>query len=294
MSILISTLLDRVEQEFSQPEIIWENMTISKEDMKFLHDECNNDSEFDPSNKRKSMLNGMLNGDLVTIMSKCKYGQILAIFETIDQVAELPWDLWGRILRMFSEPTRKPFKIFFLANRSLREFPSGIEPISPENINGGYTYRCNPETIMVYRAEDATRVLIHELQHSCCLDRPENSLDIIEAETEAWAELFYIAILSQGKRYMFKDLLQRQSEWMIEQNKKVKKHMKHPLEPNNNAMEFPWRYTIGKEQVWDNWGILRKDKMKPSIKVGNSLRLTYPPNKILKDRYKVLQISTIL
>jgi len=213
----------------------------------------------------------------------------MAIFETMDQMAELPWDLWGRILRMFSESSRKPFKIFFLANRSLREFPSGEEPISPENINGGYTYRCDPETIVIYRAEDATRVLIHELQHSCCLDKPENSVDILEAETEAWAELIYIAILSQGKKYMFNDLLQRQSEWMIKQNKKVRNHM---INPDN--IEFPWRYTIGKEKVWDRWGILRRDEMKPVIKVGNSLRLTYPPTNGLRERFKVLATSTIL
>jgi hypothetical protein len=190
---------------------------------------------------------------------------------------------------MFSEPFRKPFKIFFLANRSLRQFPSEDEPITPENINGGYTYRCDPETIVIYRAEDATRVLIHELQHSCCLDNPENGVDIIEAETEAWAELFYVAIISQGKKYIFKDLIQRQSEWMIKQNRKVRQHMMGP-----NTMEFPWRYTIGKEEVWERWGILRRDEMKPVINVGKSLRLTYPPNNVLKNRFKVIKESTIL
>ena len=289
MSILVNTLLDRVQKEFSQPEIVWENTDISGKDLSFLKEECSKDSEFDPINKRKQMFNDMIDGKSFVVMSKCKWGQVMAVFETMDQMAELPWDLWGRILRMFYEPFRKPFKIFFLANKSLREFPLNDEPISPENINGGYTYRCDPETIVIYRAEDATRVLIHELQHSCCLDKPENGIDIVEAETEAWAELFYVAIISQGKKYMFKDLLQRQSEWMIKQNRKVKKHMKNP-----NSMEFPWRYTLGKEEVWERWGILRRDEMKPTILVGDSLRLTYPPSVILKDRFKVIRNSTIL
>jgi hypothetical protein len=207
----------------------------------------------------------------------------------MEQMAELPWDLWGRILRMFSEPPRKPFKIFFLANKNLREFPPVGEPIKPENINGGYTYRCNPETVVIYRAEDATRVLIHELQHSCCLDKPENGVDIVEAETEAWAELIYVAILSQGKKYIFNDLLKRQSEWIRKQNAKVRKHMTNP-----NSQEFPWRYTIGKEDVWQRWGILSKDDLTPPIKVENSLRLTYPPNNILKQRFKVIHYSDIL
>jgi len=88
---------------------------------------------------------------------------------------------------------------------------------------------------------------------------------------------------------MFKDLLQRQSEWIIKQNRKVRKHMVKP-----DSMEFPWRYTIGKEEVWERWGILRRDEMKPVVLVGNSLRLTYPPSNILKQRFKVINISTIL
>lgn len=300
MSILINTLLDRVQKEFTKPDVIWQNIPLHTKDFEFLKEECNKNSEFDPLNKRKRMFDDMVNGKLLVIASKCEYGQIVGLLETMEQIAEVPWGLWGRILRMFSEPSRKPFKVFFLADKSLREFPSGNEAITPENINGGYTYRCDPETIFVYRAEDATRVLIHELQHSCCLDNPKNSVDVLEAETEAWAELFYIAILSQGKKYMFNDLLQRQSEWMIKQNKKVKKHMKNPNtavfieEDNDIIMEFPWRYTIGKEDVWERWGILRKDEMKPEIKIGNSLRLTYPPTNILKERFKVIKESIIL
>lgn len=292
--------MDRVQREFSEPEVIWENSEVNQKDLNFLRDECNKDSEFDPINKRKKMFDGMMNGNLYMMVSKCEYGQVMAIFETMEQMAELPWGLWGRILRLFSEPFRKPFKVFFLANKSLRQFPRGDEPISPENINGGYTYRCDPETIVIYRAEDATRVLIHELQHSCCLDNPENGIDLVEAETEAWAELFYVAILSQGKKYMFKDMLQRQSEWMIKQNRKVRRHMRNPDSPilvekgQPDGMEFPWRYTIGKEEVWERWGILRRDEMKPVINVGNSLRLTYPPTTILKERFKVLNESTIL
>jgi hypothetical protein len=289
MSILLSTVLDRIRKEFELPEVEWVNSEIKKEDLKFLGEECNKDSEFDPLNKRQSMYNNIMTGNAFVVVCKCKYGQVMAAFETMEQMAELPWDLWGRILRMFSEPWRQPFKVFFLANRNIREFPPDSEPIKPENINGGYTYRCNPETIVIYRAEDATRVLIHELQHSCCLDKPENGIDIVEAETEAWAELFYVATLSQGKSFIFKDLLKRQSEWIRKQDIKVRKHMVDP-----NSMEFPWRYTIGKEDVWRRWGILSDTNLHPPIHLGNSLRLTYPPNDVLKHRFKVIKESTIL
>ena len=289
MAALLNTILDRIKRDFEEPEPEWVNTDVKDADLKFLHDECTKDSEFDPHNKRKSMYESLTSGNMYVVVAKCEYGQVFCAFETMEQMGQMPWGLWGRILRMFAEEDRKPFKVFFLANKSLREFPPGKEPITPENINGGYTYRCDPETILIYRAEDATRVLIHELQHSCCLDKPENGVDIVEAETEAWAELFYMAILSQGRKYMFNDLIKRQSEWMRKQNAKVRKHMKHP-----DSMEFPWRYTIGKEEVWKRWGILSYEDLKPEIRMPNSLRLTYPVTGILKDRFKVSRDSTIL
>lgn len=289
MSILIKTLLDRIITEFSLPEPKWEAIIINEDDFNFLNEECNIESDFDPLNLRKIMFNKMINGDTCISMNKCEYGQVFVIFENLAQKCDLPWGLWGRILRLFTENNKKPFKIFFLASKQLREFPPDTQQIKPEHINGGYTYRCNPETIVIYRAEDATRVLIHELQHSCCLDKVKMGVDIIEAETEAWAELFYIAILSQGKKYIFNDLLQRQSEWIRKQNSIVKTHMK-----NIDSMEFPWRYTVGKEEIWNRWGILRQDDTRPIIHVRNSLRLTYPANNILKERYKVPVKSTII
>jgi hypothetical protein len=289
MSILIDTLLERVQKEFSLPEPEWQTVHITDSDMNYLDEECNKESEFDPLNKRHKMYENMMDGLNVSIKVKCQFGEVIMVFEDESQIGQFPLELWGRIFRMFREKDKKPFRVFFLASKSLREFPDKIHTISPENINGGYTYRCNKETIFIYRAEDATRVLIHELQHSCCLDNIDKSLDEIEAETEAWAELFYVAFLSQGKKYIFKDLIQRQSEWMKKQNRIVRQHMGNP-----NSREFPWRYTIGKEEIWRRWGIFREDEVKPVINVGNSLRLTYPPNKGLKIAFDVSLDSTML
>jgi len=289
MSVLIDTLLDKVRREFNQKAPEWSVTTVSRDDIQFLDEECTKDSEFDPLNKRKEMYRNMQNGVAVSVAAKCEYGQVLAVFDNSEQLSCVPWDLWGRIFRMYSDKHHnKPFKVYFLANTHLRHFPPGKQPIKPQNINGGYTYRCNRETILIYRAEDATRVLIHELMHSCCLDKPENGVDIVEAETEAWAELVYIALLSRGKRQVFADLLKKQSEWMIKQNEEVKKYMRDP-----NSMEFPWRYTIGKELVWRRWGVLRENA-KGDIKLNNSLRLTVPPSNKLKEEFKVELNSTIL
>ena len=143
--------------------------------------------------------------------------------------------------------------------------------------------KSNTEKIVIKRAKEETRVLIHELQHASCLDK-HHSIDLLEAETEAWAELIYIGLLSGGKKCIFNDICNRQSEWIVKQNARVKKYI-------GNTRAFPWRYTVGKEEVWRRWNILTKFTSGLKVK---SLRLTFPPNEIVKRRFNVSKHSTIL
>jgi hypothetical protein len=280
-------VLDIIQQEFSKPEPKWTEKPISKSDFDFMTSECNKASPFDPANKRKELLTKLHRGDAISTSIHSVYGIINIVFENRHQKDEVPYGLWIRIMRLFSEKaSAKPFKVFFMANTHLREFPVGGESISPHNINGGYTYHCNKETICIYRAEDATRVLIHELNHACCLDKMENGIDMVEAETEAWAELVYVALLSKGIKRVFDSLLRKQSQWIVQQNKQVRKYMKNP-----DTMEFPWRYTIGREGMWRKWGILEDTHQ---IKPIGSLRLTHPPSNPIKGEFKVKIQSTIL
>ena len=136
----------------------------------------------------------------------------------------------------------------------------------------------------MYRAEDATRVLIHELMHSCCLDDMSLGIDRVEAETEAWAELMYVGLLSRGNTKLFYELLQKQSNWIASQNEVLRRRMKHPT-------EFPYRYTVAKEKVWLRWGIFRPSKR---IQINDSLRLTCPPSAAIKSSFGVSFKSTIL
>uniref|UniRef100_A0A6C0KQY2 Peptidase n=1 Tax=viral metagenome TaxID=1070528 RepID=A0A6C0KQY2_9ZZZZ len=289
MSILIDILLDSIRNEFEKKEPSWQLSSLTEEDMHFLKKECMQDSEFDPSNKRKTMFEDLVKGKAPVVLASCPYGQVTAVFEHPKQIEEVPWGLWARIFRLYSEKKRgKPFKVYFLANTKRRYFPPGKQEITPENINGGYTYPCNRETILIYRAEDATRVILHELMHSCCLDKHENGVDQVEAETEAWAEAVYVAFLSEGDPVRFQGLLDRQSNWMLSQNEEVKKHMK-----NLTSKEFPWRYTLGKEEVWRRWGLF-ETKRASRVAIKNSLRLTFPVDNAIKKRFQVKESSTIL
>ena len=255
---------------------------------KWIQKECQADSDFDTLRLRKRVLQQkQQKQQKQTLYATCPYGSIVVCAEgTIHPLHDIPWDLWGRILRLFYK--KHPFTIYFLASSSLRLFPAHYSsPIRPENINGGYTYPCRPDTIVIYRAEDATRVLIHELQHASCLDHPERGIDWVEAETEAWAELFYTALLAKGNRDKWNKVWSRQWKWIQQQNEQVARHMRSPL-----SKEFPWRYTIGKEEVIRGWfPSLPSSSSSSSIP---SLRLTVPPTAEQKREHGIRPSSTIL
>lgn len=279
-----------IRHEYLKNEPRWISSEMDPEDMSFLEKECNIDSEFDPLHTRQRLLSQLKQGHAKYDVKQCPYGQVIAVYEKEEQKNDIPWGLWGRILRMYTtEGTSgldpKPFKVYFLANTNLRIAPPLGKKIEPQHINGGYTYPCNHETIMIYRAEDATRVLLHELMHSSCLDHHEHGIDRVEAETEAWAELLYIGFLSQGNRQRFNRLYQLQSDWIQTQNQLVRKHVKRPL-------DFPARYTLEKEKVWQEWGIMLP--YGHTVHSGRSMRLTAPPDATFKKQWKVSSSSTIL
>ena len=289
---LLDAVFDVVRYEYEKLEPVWKTSRIVTTDREFLENECSNDSEFDPFGWRKQMYDMYLNGKAMVEVRECAYGRVLAL-GTEHMLDGIPWGLWGRILRLYCQT--KKAKILFLASPYLRtvvtrasphpSHPSKkYPPIGPENINGGYTYHCNMETIVIYRAEDATRVLIHELQHASCLDHMEHGVDIVEAETEAWAELLYAGLLSQGEKPLFHELVKKQADWMQAQNAVVKRHIHH-------ERQFPWRYTVGKEEVWERWGLCNgrsgRNSPHPSHNPMHSLRLTPPPTAALKRDFGV-------
>jgi len=290
---LLDAVFDMVRYEYEKLEPAWKTSHITSADIAFLEKECSHPSEFDPFDWRKQMLEMYQNGTAIADVRECAYGRVIAI-GSHDVLDGVPWGLWGRILRLYCQG--KKAKIYFLASPYPRTIPSGSKPLGPENINGGYTYSCNMETIVVYRAEDATRVLLHELQHGSCLDHHEHDTDLVEAETEAWAELLYAGLLSQGKRQLFHELVKKQADWIQAQNQVVKRHLHH-------ERQFPWRYTVGKEEVWRRWGLLEgQGRVSHALSCAShfsrgcggihaptmySLRLTPPPSAELQRDFGV-------
>jgi hypothetical protein len=123
--------------------------------------------------------------------------------------------------------------------------PKG-QPVGPEHVNGGYCYPCNPHSIVIYREEEATRVLLHELLHAACTDPQEASLPIKEATTETWAELLLVGLVSKGNESAAKTYWAKQSQWIANQNELLR------TQYSVRAPEdYAWRYTVGREGILD-------------------------------------------
>lgn len=238
MELVFPILLNTIKEEFNNPIFI-EKSNLTLEDKTFIEKEINMDCTYDSFGLRKKTWDNRKS----IIVKKKSNVKIIAILESIDQITNIDWELWFHIINLFG---KKNLRVIFFVNSTKREFPEN--EFIPGAINGGYAYPCDGDTIVIYREEDATRVLIHELFHFYCTDI-DGTIDEKEASTEAWAELVLCAVLSKGNKSMFEEFLKLQRGWMEKQNEIIKKY---------NKENSVWRYTIEKEKIWDKWNICNK------------------------------------
>ena len=210
---------------------------------------------------------GYIEGRYKLVCKSCPYAKVLVFVEK-GQPDPTPWIQWGEIFYIFGQ-NHEPWRVGFFPAKVHRRLPDLTEPVGPEHVNGGYTMPCSTNGIVIYRKEEATRVLLHELFHASCCDRPELCLEDKEAETEAWAELVLIAYLAKGKKAVGKRLLQKQLEWMMRQHATLRQFYKI-----QGMQDYIWRYTLAREEAFCRLGILVP--METISKPQYSSRLTHP------------------
>ena len=151
-------------------------------------------------------------------------------------------------------PKSGVWQIYLYANPTKRILPPHGS-IGPEHLNGGYTYPCNNDSIVIYRYEEATRVLIHELLHSACTDDHSKHVVDKEAATESWAELFLVALLSEGDKKKADKLWKIQDHFIQDVNYTVRTF--HNV---NTEHDYGSRYTTMREDVLSSFGIVLDPK----------------------------------
>jgi hypothetical protein len=159
------------------------------------------------------------------------------------------WNLWWRCVRLLI-PSSKKVRILLFGHPKERIAPYKHQPITNEHLNGGSAYQCNPMSIVLYRKEEVSRVLIHELFHASCSDPYHFDTPQIEADTEAWAELFLCGMAAKGKLQPWIRYLREQIAWAVRQAATVE--VDHNV---HSSGEYAWRYLVGRLAVWRRLGI---------------------------------------
>jgi hypothetical protein len=277
--------LETIVAKINTAKYTWVRDEPTEDDLSYiLKQGLQTPSPFDPLNLREQVFKDLRAGKAKLV---CRVGlsppaKILAV---VYPETKIPWELFGRIFSAVGKPTlpAKQWRVIWFAHPRKREFPKKEpeantlnaslhnEAIQPLHVNGGYAYACQPETIVIYREEEAARVLVHELLHAACTDDMKNPEELREVLTESWAELFLIAILAKGSLTKAKKLWRMQAQWIIDQETVLKGY--GVLTPLNYA----WRYTVGRREVMEGMGLrFPAPSANPMFVLGGSLRFTSP------------------
>ena len=229
--------------------------------------EATTGAQFDRMGLKRSVWDAWRSGTVQLECWECGTARIVAF---MPRGVKLPLDTWGRIVQWFGPaPNGKPWIIYWFAARTPRRFPGLGQDLGPEHVNGGYTVPCSTDGVFIYREEEATRVLIHELLHAACLDKTAWSIPMREAMIETWAELILVALQSKGQPAAAASLWAKQAQWIADSNWRARRE-----NGTVDMSDYAWRYLAGREQMYLRLGVVL-----PPARSGHpsgSLRFTHP------------------
>ncbi len=274
LPLILEPMVDSVGRRVTTRPI-WVDDQPTQDDLTHIQEQTDSNSRFDKLHLRSIMLKDLAAGRAKLL---CKRGpQKAKVLAIVYPGTEPDWDLWGRILLAFGSP-KTPWRIVWFAHPKERKIPESStqnnhgEIVGPEHLNGGYAYPCRPETIVIYRKEEAARVLVHELLHASCTDNMNLTEPWREVLTETWAELFLVAVQAKGSRQKAGQLWAAQAQWIADQEDFLTR-----LYNVRGPEDYAWRYTVGRRVVLERMGISLPGSSVDSIAaVGGSLRYTTP------------------
>lgn len=270
MFLVLETLIENVRNLNKLPQQRWSDDNLTDLDRTNLEKESHSDSKFDTLQLRKKLFDAFKENRAKTIVKKTDNARVVILTEDVNQ--KYPWELWALIFQWFGVPSNGSYwQVYLYASDVKRILPTS-GPVGPDHLNGGYTFPCKPDCIVVYRYEEATRVIIHELLHASCTDNHENITEVKEALTETWAELFLVALLSNGHKKLGEKLWNIQDHHIQDLNYTVRTF--HNV---NSASDYGARYTIMREDVLNNLGI--------------SLDSNYKPKRISSSRFTTAELG---
>lgn len=260
----VDSLLQSVKLDYSRSPPEFQFVQPTAADFQYVAEITGTPDSFDKLGLKADFSKRLKSRKANVVKSVCKHGEILLLTFKEDSYSP-PWKTWWRAIRLLSP---KPVRVAIFAHPQKRLSPPHGQPLAEEHVNGGMTMRCDAKTIIVYRKEEATRVLIHELFHANCSDPYNLDTPFLEADTEAWAELVLCAMAAKGNATAFKHLMGNQIQYAVKQSTSAEEH--HDVE---DETDYAWRYLRGRLDVWKRLGITF-DESKATPEKIKSLRFT--------------------
>lgn len=265
LPLILESLLESYRSQ--KLDAKWKKSAPTPEDLEAMKREAETGQQFDPLGLKMGVWSEYSKGQYKQHCYECDVARVVAL---LPKGAKIPLDDWGIILHWFGpSPDGEPWKIYWFGATVPRKFPSHGEALTAAHLNGGYTMACSASGIFIYRMEEATRVLIHEMLHAACLDPRTDDIQIRESTVETWAELILIAFRAKGSSEKAASLWAEQAQWIADTNNRAA--TSHNV---RNASKYGYRYLNGRVAIYASLGI----ELPPPSGKGtvNSSRFTTP------------------
>ena len=263
----LGDFLKPIQEEYSRAPPEHHISEPTQEDMKYITGVANDADPFDKGGLKREIWTALSQGS-ATITS-CKSAAHGAIHVIAMKKAPMKpaWNTWWRIVRLLS-PT-EPVRIVIFASPHGRVPPAPGRPLESQHVNGGAAFPCNPRSIVIYRAEEASRVICHELFHATCSDPYHLKVAQIEADTEAWAEMVLCAMAAKGNEAKWRRFMKQQVVYSVRQAL-----MAERLYGVKGPEDYGWRYLVGRLNVWRNLGLYIPPPPTGPLRPPKTLRFT--------------------
>jgi len=266
LPLLLEEALIQAKQTYQLPLVVWTDGTVTHDDIANFEREALEGKQFDPNGLKESVWNEYKSGQMNILCRECEFARVVAILPKTSK--GVPED-WGRIFQGFGAPRGGKWNVYWFGAKKARLFPHGGAPLAAEHLNGGYTTICSNKGIFIYRIEEATRVLIHELLHAACLDAHDKSIPVREATIETWAEVLLVAYRSKGNPGRAKALWKLQCQWVADTNNRAANE--HSVRSHD---DYGWRYMNGRAHIYQELGLELPAPAKKGMPT--SSRFTHP------------------
>ena len=269
--LVFDTILEHVKRKLERsPKVIWIEDKVTEEDIGAV-EKAGKDTSFDPLGLRRNLYEKAKAGKACLSSKRLvnQKGILLArVVVCSDHEPVVDWNLWASIFQVFGQCKRGFWKVVFFPAIEKRRLPPPGKPLGPEHVNGGYAFPGDPSSIVLYREEEAERVLVHELLHACGSDSLFDNIPEMERQTESWAEVFLCAILAKGSVKKGRALWKLQSSWILSQE-----HVLKEVYNIRGPADYAWRYLGGRRKFLETFGFQFSG---PLIDLQGSSRFTNP------------------